>query len=233
MNHVISDHQKKQVEVINNIEQQIHNNSLNFTTVAPVADYEVDSRICLTSVHLPSKDLKEKICSTIIDPLKSVFLEHFYYPEDSLHMTVKNIRVINDPPHFTDEDIEKAKKVFSEIIPKHKKYSVYFYRLLLFPMNLALIGTTDEELDSIVSDLDLKLQQTGVPDDKIYSNSRYFFSNITLARFTQPITEEFKEKVIEISHALSFDSYTVDSVTLVTCNAVFKNRNIVDTWNLL
>ncbi|HIH13441.1 TPA: hypothetical protein HA242_06995 [Candidatus Woesearchaeota archaeon] len=59
-------------------------------------------------------------------------------------MTIKNIRVINNPPHFTEGDVNQAGKVFSQIIPKHKRFNVYFYRLLLFPNNLALLGTSME-----------------------------------------------------------------------------------------
>ncbi len=62
---------------------------------------------------------------------------------NSIENQVKNIRIINNPPHFTEEDIQRAKKVFELVIPKHKKYQVYFYRLLLFSSNLTLIGTTE------------------------------------------------------------------------------------------
>jgi len=55
----------------------------------------------------------------------------------------------------------------------------YFSHLLLFTSNLALIGTTDPELDEIHSELDRKLKQIGIPDDKIYTNNKYFFCNMT------------------------------------------------------
>ncbi len=228
----LSLHQKKQVEVINQIERQISNNNLSFSTVAPVEDFENDTRICLTSVHIPDQDLVSKVQGQIIAPLRTISPEHFYYPFDSLHMTVKNIRVINDPPHYNEADIEKAKKVFSLIIPNHNSFNVYFYRLLLFPMNLALVGTTDPELDAIFTNLDKALNDAGVPDDKKYNNSQYYFSNMTLARFKEPISEEFKRKVEELFNSISFEPYVVGSVTLLTCNAVFKKRQIIGTWNL-
>jgi 2'-5' RNA ligase len=139
--------------------------------------------------------------------------------------------VINDPPHFGKDDIKKVKKVFYEVVPKHKKFNIYFYRLLLFPNNLALMGTSDEGLDNIILNLDQKLKDAGFADDKIYSNKRYFFCNMTLARFSQP-SNYFKHKVKELSRSLSFKPYLVDSVTLLTCNAVFKKRNILHTWYL-
>ncbi len=224
-------HQQQQIEVINQIEKQVKNRTLNFSTVSPVEDYDNDSRICLTSVHLPSQMLIVKIKESIINLLKEVEPDYYYYSDDSLHMTIKNIRVINDPPHFIQEDVLKAKKVFSEVMPKHKKFKVYFYRLLLFPANLALMGTTDPELDEIFLDLDRRLKAEGIPDDKKYSNPKHIFSNMTLARFSNP-SDDFKHKVEKLSNNLAFEPYTVDSVTLLSCNAVFKKRKIISTWKL-
>src|SRR3990170_196015 len=96
-------HQQKQIEVINQIEEQVKKNTLNFSTVPPIEDYDNDTRICLTSVHLPSQILITKINETIIRPLKEVEPKYYYYFNDSLHMTIKNIRVINDPPHFNQD----------------------------------------------------------------------------------------------------------------------------------
>lgn len=228
----LSPHQEKQVEVIDSLEQQVKNNFLGFSTVAPVEDYENDTRICLTSVHLPDKKLTRQVLNSIIKPLQQISPDFFYYPSDSLHMTIKNIRVINDPPRFAEDDIKKAEQVFESVIPNHKKFNVFFYRLLLFPNNLALIGTTDPELDSIIFDLDNKLRQAEVPDDKKYMNSQYFFSNMTLARFNSKPSGEFLAKVKELSHSILFEPYTVDSVTLITCTAVFTEKNIINTFNL-
>ncbi|HCR81415.1 MAG: hypothetical protein UY13_C0002G0427 [Candidatus Pacebacteria bacterium GW2011_GWB1_47_8] len=227
-----TNHQLEQQKVINQIAQQISNNSLNFSTVSIVEDYAKDSRICLTSVHFPHRYLVDQVQRELIKPLRKIEPGFYYYPSDSLHMTVKNIRVVNDPPHFNEEDIGTAVKIFSEVIPQHKKFKAYFYRLLLFPNNLTLIGTTDEELDRIIFDLDQKLKAKSIPDDKIYANSRYFFSNITLARFNNAPSEEFMRKVEELSTSLRFKPYEVSSVTLLTCNAVFQNKRIRGTWQL-
>ncbi len=228
----MQNYQQKQKEVIDTLEKQLNNNALNFSTVSPVADFKNDPRICLTSVHIPSHDLKNKIQNTLIEPLQKISPEHFYYPNDSLHMTIKNIRVINNPPHFTNQDAEKAKEIFGGVIPRHKSFKAFFYRLLLFPNNLALMGTSQEELDNIILDLDQELKNANIPDDKKYLNSRYFFVNMTLTRFSNPPSEEFKQKVEELSARINFEPYTINSVTLLTCNAVFQNRNIIGTWKL-
>lgn len=228
----ITNHQRKQQEVINHIALQVSNNSLNFSTISPVEDYARDPRICLTSVHLPHQKLLEKVQSELIEPLKKIEPHFYYYSSNSLHMTIKNIRVISDPPHFSENDVLKAMDICSKVIPQHQKFNVYFYRLLLFPNNLALIGTTDEELDRIIIDLDRELEAARIPDDKVYVNKKYFFSNMTLARFNNIPSEAFRQKVEALSNSLKFEPYQVDSVTLINCNAVFQDRNIRGTWKL-
>jgi len=226
-------HQKKQIEVINEIERQINNSSLNFSTVDPIGDFDNDPRICLTGVHFPKQELIDKIYKLLINPLRQISPNHYFYSRESIHISVKSVRIINDPPHFSECDVEKAKKIFSNVIPRHHSYKTYFYRLLLFPSNLALIGTTEPELDEIVLDLDQELENAGIPDDKQYTNSQYFFCNITLARFDSLVIKEFKEKVEELSQHISIPPYVVNSVSLVTGNAAMKNKQIVGEWNLI
>jgi 2'-5' RNA ligase len=225
-------HQDYQKEVINKLEQQVKSNSLSVSTVAAIGDFQNDPRICLTSVHFPNKSLIKKITETILNPLRKIQPEHFYYPDNLIHITIKNVRVINNPPHFSPTDIEKVKKVFDEIIPKHKQFKIYYYRLLLFPANLTLIGTTDPELDNIILKLDSELLKVGVPDDKKYVNDKYFFSNVTLARFLKPVSDEFRRKVEDLSSRILFDPYITDSVSLVTANAVMQKRNVLGNWIL-
>lgn len=227
-----SDHQLNQIRVIDSIEQQINDHSVGFTLVEPVANYDTDQRICLTSVHFPKAEFINKVVGKLVNPLRDISPQHYYYQEDSLHMTIKNVRVINDPPNFNVRDIEKAKLVFSQVIPNHKKFSIYFFRLLLFTNNLALIGTTDPELDEIILELDRKLNEAGISDDKNYINSQYFFSNMTLMRFNGSLDDQFREKIEELSKKIAFHPYLVDSVTLLTANAALKIRQEIGTWSL-
>lgn len=225
-------HQQHQLKIIDQIEKQISTNSLQSSTVSPVTDFKRDTRICLTSVHFPSNEFMSYISESIIKPLRAISPEHFYYSDKSFHITVKNIRVIHDPPSFTPENIQTVREVFSKTIPLHKKFKVNFYRLLLFPNNLALMGTTEPELDNIVLDLNKCLTENGVPDDKQYVNSKYFFSNITLARFNSDVSQKFVNAVEELSKNITIDPYVIDSVSLITANAVLSKLQIIETWKL-
>lgn len=229
--HNQTEHQRQQLEVIQRIQEQIQQDALSFSTVDPVEDFDKDPRLTLTSVHFPHQELIAQI-QEILKPLKEISPHHYYYRPSSLHLTIKNIRVINDPPRFTEQDINTALKVFSQVIPKHKAYRTYFYRLLLFPANLALVGTTDPELDNIIHELDQELTKAGLPDDKSYINSSHFFHNITLVRFTSPLTEEFSGKLKQLSQQITLEPYLVDSVTLIKSNASLFTCKKLKTWKL-
>lgn len=225
-------HQQKQKEIINTIEKQVACDALQATVVLPVENFEQDSRICLTSIHFPHKRFVTEVYTSISEPLKKLFPDAYFYSPSSLHLTIKNIRVINNPPRFSKENIKTAIYVFDKVIPIHKAFSIYPYRLLLFKNNLALMNTTDEELDAIILDLNRELECALIPDDKQYVNTEYFFSNMTLARFSGMSPAEFREKVHSISSSLLLPIYKVDSVSLITSNAVMKKLEVHGKWNL-
>ncbi|HEX9817790.1 MAG TPA: hypothetical protein VGA89_02775 [Patescibacteria group bacterium] len=226
-----SSHQKQQLAVIGQIERAVDSNRINFSTVTPTTNYALDPRLCLTSVHFPDRSFIETV-RKLIEPLKKIDKSIYFYPDTSFHLTIKNLRTINDPANFDEPLIAKAQTVFHQVIPLHHAFQAYYYRLLLFPGNLVLIGTTDEELDRIIFDLNRGLIQAGIPDDKVYLNDKYFFSNVTLARFTKPISQAFRAKVSQISEAMEEFTYRVDSVSLVTANASLNRLRKINTWRL-
>ena len=230
--HNKTDYQLGQIRVINQLEKQIQKGSQNFSTVDPVSDYVNDKRICLTSVHFPSSKLITEIKNQIIKPLKSIDSNHFYYPDTSLHLTIKNIRIISNPPNFSEADINAAKEVFENTICSHYRFRVYFYKLLMFKDSLSLIGTTDDELDNIILDLDSKLKNFGILDDKRYINKNHFFCNMTLVRFSTKPSENFHTKVKKLFNNTNMNPYWIDSVSLVSTNATLTKRTKHGTWKL-
>jgi len=225
-------HQLQQKKVVDLIDSALNQGSVPFSTVEPVADFSSDPRLTLTSVHFPGADFIATIRDTFITPLQKIDQDHYYYQDDLLHATIKNVRTIANPPTFNEKDIQTVKEILEDVAPKYPPIEVFFYRLLLFPNNVSLIGTTSEHLDNIILELDERLAQVGVSDDKTYINNTHFFCNITLARFINPYTNDFKEKVAELSAELESNpiSYSIDSVTLLTANAVMKKRKDHGSW---
>src|ERR1035437_4165981 len=119
-------YQLKQKEVIDKVEEKLKNNVVDFSTVSPVENWETDNRICLTSVHILDGFIRNQIAEKLTKPLWEIAPEHHYYPIEALHTTIKNIRVINDPPRFTSEDVNNAREVFSRVVPQHKTFQAFF-----------------------------------------------------------------------------------------------------------
>ena len=131
----------QQKQLINKITQDIAEKSFYDSTIVEMQkDYENDDAICLSSTVFLDEDIKNKIIKKIIEPLQQIDPKHYYYPSDSLHITIKNIRIIHKPPLFTAEDIKKAKKVFNQIIPSFKPFSFKLQGLVRFPTSVSLIA---------------------------------------------------------------------------------------------
>lgn len=232
MNHAVTEYQKGQLEVIRTIENQIENDTVSFSIVLPTENYDTDPRMALTSVHFPKPELITYVTSQLQEPLKKIAPEHYYYSPESLHLTIKNVRTTAEPRGYTPEEIEQTNHVFSQVLTHHKPFKAYFFRLLQFKLNLALVGTTDPELDSIILDLDKELDAAGVPDNKVYANKDHFFAMMTLLRFVDEPTSTFQDKINELSSTISFPPYTIDTISLVTANAVMKKRTVIGEWKL-
>ena len=230
--HPTTPHQLEQMKIVDSIENNILNNTANIELLNAPKNFDSDPRTCLGLFHLPKPTLKNTLYKKIIVPIKKQFPEHYYTKKNSLHMTIKNIRTASDPPTFSQKDIQTAEKVFSQITKTHKTFNVYFYKLLLFPMSLSLVGLTDPEFDKIVLDSDKILNDHNLSDNKKYANSKYFFINVTLARFENKFFNSLLDPVKQISNSLNFEPYTVDSASLVTTNASFHTKTIIKSWKL-
>ena len=55
---------------------------------------------------------------------------------------------------------------------------------------------------------------------------------MTLARFNSDVNQKFVKTVQELSKNIKIDPYIVDSVSLITANAVLSKLRIIETWKL-
>ena len=226
---MINNHRKNQIKVIDLLEQKFKDKKIS--AVRPVDNFKNDPRICLTTVHFPKKYFINKIFTDIINPLKKVDSRLYYYKPTSLHLTIKNIRTIENPPNFTKDNVIRVTNAFTKVIPSFHKFNIYYYKLLILPYSISLLCTTDPELNKLFLKLDKTLNIIGLPDNKSYVNKKYFFINMTLARFNKPVSIKIMKKVKELSSKIDF-TYTVDSASLIEANASLETCNIIHTWKL-
>ena len=224
---------QKQKQLVKEMKLSLAKGEAKSTIVEMRSDYEYDNQKCLTTVVFIPKNIAHRITNSIIEPLKQVESEHFYYLAESMHITIKNIRTIHKPPLFMEDDVVKVDGLFREIIPKFKSFSFQLEDLVKFPTSLSLMGYCDDTLQKLVKELDAGLKQIGVPDDKKYFSDKIFFGNITLCRFTHQPSEAFIKKIEELRN-IKIGELVVDKINLIICNVVChpKTRKMVGTYKL-
>lgn len=189
------------------------------STIVPVqTDYASDPQIALTCVTYINKNLTATIQNRIIRPLQKIEPDLYYYPDNALHLTIQNIRVINDPPDFSSADVAKAQKILTDITPSAGPFQFTLMGLLSMPTSVSLIALIQPEYDQFIRGFRKQLINAGVADDKKYFTDEIIFANITVCRYTHNPSPEFLKKVQSMKDII-IGSYTATNVTLVTMNA--------------
>lgn len=217
--------------------QHIKDNMLEAQTQMSIfdmkTDYENDDAISLASVTLISKVITDRIVEKIIQPLQLLEPCHYYYANDLMHITIKNVRKMHKPQRFTEDDAQKVNNLFKDIVPRFPSFKFNFEGLVLFPTSFSLIGYCDETLRELVHALDNGLKEIGLADDKKCISDTVFFGNMTLCRFTQAPSLLFQDKVRELE-SIYIGEINVSEINLVTCNVVChpKSRRIIGAYKL-
>ena len=211
-------YQDKQKENIRNIEEAFKRGETPSTIVVPVADFANDEQICLTSVAFVSSLIRSNIIDKVVEPLRALDNRQYFYPPEPFHVTIQNIRVINNPPHFGDEEIERAKEVFEKVIPKHSSIKFHLKGLFELPTSLAIPAYTDESFGDLVLELRQELERAGAPDDKKYA-SEVVLGSSTIFRYTTQPNDAFVEKIRDLKE-IELGEFIAEKVNLITANSV-------------
>jgi 2'-5' RNA ligase len=208
--------------------------SASMPSIVPMEpDYRGEIRRCLTSVAFVPINTAERIQSNIIDSLREIDPTHYYYPPDTMHITIKNIRTVHAPPLFTNTDIEKCKSVFSEVSARHPPFSFELSQVVVFSTSVSVIGFCDKRLKDLILDLDSELQNAEVPDNKKYISDSVFFGNVTVCRFTAPPSARLLQAAREMQTAVN-ETVPVTDINLITCDSVCSSSSctLIDSFQL-
>ena len=212
-------YQEQQERIVNELRVGSGHRDVGIPTIPFRSDYRTDSAICLTSVAFVPDDIAQDIQQTIIGPLKEMEPDHYYYSPDSMHITIKNVRAVHDPPLFTKADIGKVNRLFGELIPQHRSFFFSLEDVAAFTGSVSLIGYCDDRLRYLVLALDAGLNKIEVPDNKRYVSDTVFFGNVTLCRYVHQPSKRFFEAVEQMAHVYKGELH-VKVIHLITCNLV-------------
>ncbi|MBI2074857.1 MAG: hypothetical protein HYT83_03425 [Candidatus Levybacteria bacterium] len=226
-------YQQKQFQLFEKIEEKFKKGENPSTIVESLSDYASDSRICLTSVVFPPREIQQAIISKVIKPLKNADNRLYYYLPNSFHLTIQNIKSIANPPNFTNEEIEKVKKVLQSVVPRYKSFEFNIKGIFELPTSLSLRAYSDEILKYLVLELREELKNVGVYDNKKYASSEIFFGNISICRFTETPNNSFFEEEKKLKD-VRIGKLKVAKISLITTNSVCHpgKTNIIEEFNL-
>jgi len=223
----------KQKELVKELESSFDQGNHKSTVVNMQNDYSNDGQICLTSVAFIPSQISKKITEDIIEPLRKIEPEHYFYPPEAMHLTIKNIRTIHNPPLFDKEDINKVNELFGKIIPKLPSFESNIEDVLLFPTSISMMAYSSDLHQKLVLALDKGLKEIGVPDDKKYFSDSIFWGNITICRFTKKPSNKFIETVKKLRN-FKIGKFKIEKISLITSNVVIdpKSKNIIAEYKL-
>ncbi len=212
-------YKEKQRRLIRKIERKFKRGETPSSIVQPVKDFVNDNQICLTSVEFIPADIQEIIDNILIQPLKKIDKKHYFYPQNSLHLTIQNIRTIHYPPLFTKKDIGITRKMFSEIVKKYTAPVVHLQGLFELPWSLSLCVYSNETYEDMILNFRKALIQAGIPYDKKYSSENIVIGNVTFCRYNKKPNNSFMKK-IKVLKNIDVGKFRLKNIFLITTNSV-------------
>ena len=208
--------------------------SADQVSVVPMRrNYRGETERCLTSVVFVPSETARDINSSVIGRLRESQPTHFYYPAESMHITIKNVRSVHAPPLFTHADIETCRRAFAKVTARHSPFSFELSQVVTFETSVAIVGFCDERYRDLILDLDRELQTAGVADDKKYISDSVFFGNVTVCRFTEPPSGRLLQVTREIRDVVQC-TVPVTAINLITCDSVCSSSSCarIDVFQL-
>lgn len=211
--------QQKQLDLMRQMELHFSQGHSTATIVPFQQNYASDNQMCLSVNTFLPKYITKKIQNLLIQPLKQIEPNHYYYSLETLHITFHSIRIIHDPPTYTSVDIEKSKRLLKEIVPLQRPFPFILQGVLSLPTSAAVIVLVTPKYDSFIKSLRQKFVAAGIPDDKTYFTKEVVFANITFCRYSKKPAQKFLSKLSQLKET-SIGEFVAQNVVLLETNAV-------------
>jgi 2'-5' RNA ligase len=224
------DYPSKQRAAFRKLEQQAGGGA---TMVAMSSDFENDKRLCLTACCFIGPVLGASISEKLIKTLREIEPEHYYYPVDSMHVTLRNVQTIADPPTFGPREVKLAADALRECLRGENKFKIDLKELFVMPTSLSVCGFSSDALQRVADKMGLALFSAGVPDNKVYSSAGIVFGNVTFCRYAHEPSPAFLAAVEKLRET-RIGALNVSAIRLITTNAGCHpdHTRIIETFRL-
>jgi len=208
-----------QKEMVRRLEYGSATSAQGVSVVPMRSDFTGQPERSLTTVTFIGQDIGSAIQETVVKPLARLEPEHHYYPTDALHLTIKNVCSLADPPAFSEADIKTADRVLRSTVSLYPALDFALEETVALRNSVAVIGYSGQWFKRLIQELDDRLRRAGLPDDKRYVSDTVFFSNITVCRFVHPPSADFLKMLAAQRFRLNA-RLQVSRVNLIVVDAV-------------
>lgn len=175
---------------------------------------EYDKRFGLTVLLRPAKAVKNKI-EEMLDELKAIEPDHYYYPATDLHVTV--LSIISCQPNFTRDcfDAPAYTEVIGTALQGIPAFPIRFEGITASPSCIMVQGFPQDILNTIRARLRKQFKHSGLPTsiDKRY---RIKTAHATVLRFCHPVQKNMLlVKTLEKFRSFNFGTMLVNELEFV------------------
>jgi hypothetical protein len=186
-------------------------------------DFANDNRISLAAIKFLPGALSDSIERELSHPLAAEDARQFFFANESLHMTVQNVRKISDHATFGEKEIMAARLAFERVAADFAPFEFSLEGLLVMPASVAIRAIAEPRFAEFSRKIRFELSSLGVADDKPYIDNDVVFGNITFCRYTATPTESFKAKVEKLRR-IELGKLVIDSFDLLSTNSICDLR---------
>lgn len=215
---MVTPFQQEQLALMRQMETMLASDSRVSTIVPIQADYATDNQLCLSLNAFVPDAISKAIQTTLIGPLQRLDPSQYYYPKESLHITFHSIRIIHNPPTYSEKDIETSKQLLAQLVPPERPFPFIWHGVLSLPTSVSVIALITPEYDRFIRRLRRAFVRSGIPDDKKYFSDTIVFANTTICRYSHKPPPEFLEKLSMVKD-MHIGTGIIDNVSLVEINA--------------
>lgn len=203
--------QEKYDEIWNSSKEDILNNNIYIDS--NLSNIENDKRLGLTVLIQIKGEVLNKFLE-IINQLKEIEPEQYYYPSTDMHITVIDFIGASEDFVFDENKVEIYKKVLDKILKDFSRFNIEFKGLTASKGAIMIQGFFDDIFQELREKLREEVNKQGIELKERYKEVKIAHSTIT--RFKQKLQnpEKLVNKIEELKN-FDFGTFEVKKILFV------------------
>ncbi len=184
-----------------------------------------DDRRGITLLFRPSAEVRKKI-SRILDTLRQLEPNQYYYPESDMHVTVLSIISCYPGFHLSSLDVPAYIRILQKALSGSKGFTLNFRGVTASPSCIMIRGFPENNALNGIRNTIRSIFKTSSLENSIDKRYELQTAHSTVLRFKERLSDipKFLES-LELYRDFDFGSCTVDSLEFVVNDWYLRERN--------